>query len=110
MTHRNFTTAELRDIIIAAVKSEMPSLIREVISEQFRHTGSPTAPKLSDDSFVSRKAAAQRLSVSVQTVAKLILSGELPVTRIGRRVLINKADIQKLVQNRRTRLTGGSDE
>jgi excisionase family DNA binding protein len=46
---------------------------------------------------LSVDAAARALSLSPRTVRKLIASGELPATRIRRRVIISIDDLRRLI-------------
>jgi excisionase family DNA binding protein len=48
--------------------------------------------------LVSKKSAAELLSVSVRTLEKLIAAGELPVVRIGRRVMIASDAVEKFAR------------
>jgi excisionase family DNA binding protein len=45
--------------------------------------------------LLSKRQAAQTLSISLRTLDKLILSGKLPVHRIGRRVLLSRSAIER---------------
>jgi excisionase family DNA binding protein len=45
--------------------------------------------------LLSKRQAAQVLSISVRTLDKLIMSKRLPVHRIGRRVLISRSAIER---------------
>jgi len=49
------------------------------------------------------KKTADELDVSPKTVRRLIASGELPVTRVGRSIRIMEADLLDLLMRRRTR-------
>ena len=51
------------------------------------------------EQVLSRKEAAERLQVSVDTVARLIALGELTAIRIGRAVRIPAADLDRLLRN-----------
>ena len=48
---------------------------------------------------VSKTEAAQMLGVSLRTVERLIALKELPVRRLGRRVLIPRNSLQNLLRN-----------
>jgi excisionase family DNA binding protein len=45
--------------------------------------------------LLSKRQAAQVLSISIRTLDKLILSGKLPVHKIGRRVLLSRGSIER---------------
>lgn len=44
--------------------------------------------------LLSKRQAAQALSISIRTLDKFISSGKVPVRKIGRRVLIPRASIE----------------
>ena len=50
---------------------------------------------------LSRAEAAEALGVSLETLDKLIAAGALPAARLGRRVIIRVADIQKMLDANR---------
>jgi len=100
------TNFDLRDAFVEAVRSEMPKLITEALREHLSAQPRVGGAENQTDTFMSRRAAASRLSVSVQTVAKLIANGDLPITRIGRRVLVSELDVQSLVNKRRVNRLG----
>jgi excisionase family DNA binding protein len=45
--------------------------------------------------LLSKRQAAQTLSISLRTLDKLILSKKLPVHRIGRRVLVSRSALER---------------
>lgn len=45
--------------------------------------------------LLSKRQAAQVLSISIRTLDKLILSKELPIHKIGRRVLISRSSLER---------------
>ena len=45
--------------------------------------------------LLSKRQAAQTLSISIRTLDKLILSKELPIQKIGRRVLISRSSLER---------------
>ncbi len=47
--------------------------------------------------LLSKRQAALALSISIRTLDKLIHEKKLPVNKIGRRVLISRASIQRFV-------------
>jgi len=47
--------------------------------------------------LLSKRQAAQVLSISIRTLDKLILTKRLPVHKIGRRVLISQASMERFV-------------
>jgi len=47
--------------------------------------------------LLSKRQAAQALSISIRTLDKLIHSKRLPVHKIGRRVLISRASMERFV-------------
>lgn len=61
------------------------------------HPKEPTAPRL-----LTRPQAADRLAVSVRTIARLIERGELPAVRVGRAVRVRSSDVDTLID-------GGTD-
>ena len=48
-----------------------------------------------DQILLSKRQAAQALSISIRTLDKFILSKRLPVHKIGRRVLISRASVER---------------
>lgn len=50
-----------------------------------------------DSQFLSRIHAAQMLDVSVQLIDKFVLSGQLQAFRLGRKVVIRKDELLRLV-------------
>ncbi len=48
--------------------------------------------------LLSRRVAAQSLSISLRTLDSLIAAGKLTVRRIGRRVLIEPAELERFSQ------------
>lgn len=46
---------------------------------------------------LTRRGAAEKLRISVITVDRMIASGLLRATRVGRRVLVSAADVDKLL-------------
>ena len=57
----------------------------------------------SDQILYSIPEAANRLRLSKFTVRLFIARGELPIVRLGRRVLIHKDDLNKFIEERRER-------
>ena len=57
-------------------------------------------------SLLSVEAVASALGISRVGVARLIRRGELPVVRIGRRVLVQHEDLDAFVAARRQRANG----
>jgi excisionase family DNA binding protein len=55
----------------------------------------------SDRRLMKRREAASRLGISVDSLDRLIRSGELGVVRIGRSVLVPQEDVVALVERRR---------
>lgn len=53
---------------------------------------------------LSLEAAAEALGLSVRTVRRLVASGQLPASRVGRRVLIEASALDALLT--RTRIGG----
>jgi excisionase family DNA binding protein len=49
--------------------------------------------------LLSKRQAAQTLSISIRTLDKLIHSKRLPVHKIGRRVLISRASMERFAGN-----------
>lgn len=54
----------------------------------------PSVPKF----LLSRREAAQSLSISLRTLDYLIADGKLTVRRIGRRVLIEPGELERFSQ------------
>ena len=48
--------------------------------------------------LASRRDAARALGISVRTLDSLILQGELRARRIGRRVLVEKSELEKFAR------------
>jgi excisionase family DNA binding protein len=51
---------------------------------------------MSDRILYSIKDAAEQISVSVSVVEQLIVQGELKTTRIGKRILIARKELERL--------------
>jgi len=52
----------------------------------------------SDSLMVSKKVAAQQLSISLRTLENLIAAQQLVVRRIGRRVVISRKALEQFAQ------------
>jgi excisionase family DNA binding protein len=48
--------------------------------------------------FVSKKSAAEMLSISVRTLENLISAGELPAKRIGSRVVLSRRALKNFAR------------
>jgi excisionase family DNA binding protein len=51
--------------------------------------------------LLSKRLAARTLSISIRTLDKLILTKELPIRRIGRRVLVPRTVLERFAQGER---------
>ena len=51
--------------------------------------------------YISRKQAAAHYSCSVQTIDKLVKTGQLPAMHLGRAVRIKVADLEALTGSKR---------
>jgi len=51
--------------------------------------------------LLSKRQAARTLSISIRTLDKLILTKEIPVRRIGRRVLVSRTALERFAQGDR---------
>ena len=62
--------------------------------------------------FLSKKSISQLLGVSLRTIENLIAAGELPVRRVGRRVLIPRQALEEFTRRDHTTVkkavTGGA--
>lgn len=58
---------------------------------------------MSDPILLSKREAARSLSISVRTLDGLIGSNEIPVRRIGRRVLIARRYLEQFAFGKKTR-------
>jgi excisionase family DNA binding protein len=56
-----------------------------------------TTEAATDSGIITKQQAADALGISVRKLEYLIKDGALPVTRLGRRVLINRRDVLALV-------------
>jgi len=56
-----------------------------------------TTTEAADSGIITKQQAAEALGISVRKLEYLIKDGALPVTRLGRRVLINRRDVLALV-------------
>jgi excisionase family DNA binding protein len=56
------------------------------------------APRAKDKLYVGRDTAAQLLDISTRTIDDAIKDGELPASRVGRRVLIRVQDLIQFAQ------------
>jgi len=59
--------------------------------------------------LLSKKAAANLLSISLRTLEKLISAKELPVRRLGRRVLINREVLEKFANRKQPTKVGARE-
>lgn len=59
-----------------------------------------------DALLVARREAAVVLGVCLRTVDYLIARGELPVRRVGRRVLVPRSELEKFVRRGKTTKKG----
>jgi excisionase family DNA binding protein len=57
----------------------------------------------------SRKEAIQRLNCSLSTLERLIRQGEIPVVRMGRKILIRESALQRWIEAHEY-LQKGSDD
>ena len=66
------------------------------------HTTTPQAPVDATDDLLTRAEVAQYLRVSDRTVSRLIRTGELPASRIGRAVRIRQSDLLDMLNKKPT--------
>lgn len=60
----------------------------------------PQAPAVTTDDLLTRAEAAQYLRVSDRTVSRLIRTGQLPASRIGRAVRIRRSDLLDMLNEK----------
>ena len=65
--------------------------------------------RVSTDEFLTVAEVAGMLKLNQQTVRNWIDRGQLPATRVGRRVRIRHADLNTLIQNGGTGIRSGHD-
>jgi excisionase family DNA binding protein len=103
-----FSSSQIRDL---------RELIAEVVRIELRHFSPKAAeagkaiqagPDDNSGPLVSRAEAARQLGVSVQTIAKLIRLNQLPSVQVGRRRLIRRSDLVRLISRPAQRLGGVS--
>jgi excisionase family DNA binding protein len=54
-----------------------------------------------DQLFLSRRESAKALGISLRMLDELIASKEIPVSRIGRRVLVSRESLENFARNTR---------
>jgi excisionase family DNA binding protein len=88
---------------------DLREVIAEVLKEELRHfmpqciaaiKSNKSETPIERDSLLSRAQAARVLSVSIQTVAKLIRLKQLPSVKVQRRTMIRQSDLTLLVTAR----------
>lgn len=90
MASRPLTSLHVKAIVERVIEDSIPRLTRALseavsVSTVVAH-GNPS-------SMLSRKEVAQKLGLSLPTIARLISSGQIKTVRVGRRVLISEADV-----------------
>lgn len=97
MTTATNDARHIREIIHELLMSELRPLLRQILDE---HRSSSSTQDLNPGRLYSRKEAAAKIGVSVQTIAKLIEENALSCVRIRRRVLIPENELLRLLQQR----------
>lgn len=100
MITRDSRTVHISKAIIDALLTELPHILRAVLKESPFQLVDGITPKSSIATLLTRKQVANRLGQSVQTVARLLVTGALPYARIGRSVLIRESDLQAFIESR----------
>lgn len=67
----------------------------------------PVDPPLNDRAAWSLQDTARALGLSIRTVQHLVRRGELPVARIGRRLLFSPERIRAWLESRQTTTSAG---
>jgi excisionase family DNA binding protein len=62
----------------------------------------------SEKLLFSKSASAELLDVSIRTLENLIAAKEIPITRIGRRVVISRRALDKFAHSNHTTSRGGA--
>ena len=71
------------------------------------HSEGKTVQRSSVEDLLPIPRASQVLGLAERTMRGLITSGSLPCIRIGRRVLIDPADLRRFIAERRSRSKRG---
>jgi excisionase family DNA binding protein len=86
-------------------------LIREAIREELRETAiSPRGEvrEAKETPYLSVKEAAEAARLSPSTIRLYIRKGQLAVNKVGRRVLINRTELERFLQANSTAATASS--
>jgi len=68
--------------------------------EPMAHAATPQAPADNPAELLTRAEVAQYLRVSARTVSRLIRTGKLPASRIGRAVRIRQSDLLDMLDGK----------
>lgn len=71
--------------------------LREIVREEVQDA-LKISPKDEPDIFMDREQAAEMLHISLSTLHKHTRGGAIPWTRLGKRVLYRKADVEKALK------------
>jgi excisionase family DNA binding protein len=63
----------------------------------------------SEKILFSKAASAELLDISIRTLETLITAGEIPIQRIGRRVVISRRALDKFAQGNHATSRGGAE-
>lgn len=100
MFYKNTKKPSLRSAASTAInRVDLPAWVYEK-HEPLAYTVTPQAPAPSPDDLLTRAEVAQYLRVSDRTVSRLIRTGKLPASRIGRAVRIRQSDLLNMLNGK----------
>lgn len=101
------TREDLRGLVEGAPPEALPDLIGDLEAAKARALARLTAPAPSfpasdadDARALSMREVAARLGVSLYTARELGRRGELPVTAVGRRVVVRESSLRRFLERR----------
>lgn len=76
---------------------ELKTLIRGCIDEalQTYHRRNTPAPKKENEEYLSRKEIAELFNISLPTLRKYCLDGQIPSHKLGKKVLFKRSEIEQ---------------
>ncbi|MDY6382151.1 MAG: helix-turn-helix domain-containing protein [Bacteroidales bacterium] len=88
-----------RKVILQIDKEDLQEVIKEVVNKLIQ--GNETRPQ--PDEMITRQEACKRLNVCLSTIDLWIKKGLLPYVKVGRRVLLQRADVVELLTKNKMR-------
>jgi excisionase family DNA binding protein len=96
-------TPQESDLLVTLRVADLQRLIREEVRRAMAEGNLKPCSGESPDYFTIKEAA-EFARISVSTVRQLIRRGKLPVRKVGRRVVIHRADLEAILQGNPTAL------